>query len=325
MINYTTLSATVRNEILPTVIDTVYQGIDILKILLAYNKVIVGRVGPDGSIEMPFLINKPKIRSHDNQYGTLVYDVTGGLLDKGKIFPATLYGTITVTRETEKVVENNPNAVIDSVEVQIAGVQASLIEDIEKRIYQQLPVEEGRPINSLNMMIDNGDQFSTYLGLSRAQYPTTRSYVLDKENKPLTYEDIVQAIDGAEVGGEAPTLIIASPKLWRKMNVWVKEQQHIYVQNETLFKLGVRHFKICEIPCIKSRWVPEGTIYFVNLNYIGLFVLQGKGGSKEDNNRGISFTDFVELPLMTAKGASIMFDGNIGGASRYHSKIINAV
>ncbi len=312
------INATVREKFFPVAVDNVFTNILLFYRLLKRNKVKIDGAGRDGYVVQPIIAGKYPIFSHDNKFGKINVP-TNQIMTYAKFRFATLYGALALTREDENILTSDA-AVLDTIKVRFSTMVTSLIETIERKLFIQEAVTEGYPIDSLEKIIDNGDMYPEYAGLSRIEFPEWKSYVMNKNKTSLTYSDLSNVISKIQLGTESATIVLTTDALWTAANNLIMEKQRYALQDDSIANLGINNFKIFNAPCVKSPYVPADTMYFINENYLQLVLKQ------QADERGMTMEGYTKIDLATVKALQVFFDGQLYSSSpRMHGKIINAL
>lgn len=310
------ISATIREKFFPVAVENVFKKIFLFYRLMERNKITPDGPGPDGRILQPIVADKYPIYSHDNRYGKLNVPVKN-ILTTAEFRFSTLYGALPLTREDEMILRTK-EAVIKTLSVRFHTMVTSLIEDIEKRLFQQLPVSEGVPMDSFQKIIDNGDNYPAYAGISRVDFSDWKAFVLNKNNTSVTYEDLSMVMKTATRGTEAPTIVFTTDELWTKINTLIYDKQRYVLQDTKVADLGIPNFKIMGAVCVSSDFMPPGTIWFVNENYLQMVV------KKDADKNGMSLKDYAPVDMSTVQVMQLFFDGQLFSPSpRMHAAMIN--
>lgn len=159
--------------------------------------------------------------------------------------------------------------------------------DFGKAIYTGHNDGANQIILGLNQIIDDGTNYATIGGLSRAVYPVLKSTVIDAANGALTRSMLAAAVDaasGSGMIGEEPTLIVMNPLEWSAYEQLLGAQTIARYADIGYKSLGVRGKEVVSnselkgaagftslqfrgIPVIKDAFCPKGTIYVINENY----------------------------------------------------------
>ncbi len=310
------MNAVMKEKFFPTAVDIVFKRIILFYRLLAKNHIKLDGPGQDDKITQVVVAKKYPIESHDNRYGRLKVPVED-VLTKASISLATRYGSLSLTRQDE-LRTTTDEAVLDLLDTRFNILVTSLIEEIEEQLFIQKTVSIGNEIDSLQKIIDNGDTYPEYAALSRVDLPDWKAYVRNLNNQTLTYEDLSNTFKKLERGKDAPTLVITTSDLWTKIGSLIFDKQ-IFPPPKEDPSLGVDNFKVFGAPCISSPYVPAGTIYFLNENYLQLILL------KSADRLGMTLLGFERLELSTIKALHLLMDVQLFCLSpARQGKIINA-
>lgn len=127
----------------------------------------------------------------------------------------------------------------------------------------------------------------TYGGISRATYPNWGSIAIAEGSTAPTRDsvllDIIKVIAGQSggPGGERPTFGVCGPLTWHKLATDFAAQERYnvnpggsYADGEFGAQAMFQALSVGGVPIYLDANCPEGTIYYLNENYAGLYVHQ---------------------------------------------------
>lgn len=315
------LNATIKKSIFPTVIDIVFKDILLVHLLLRRNKVVLKSLGPDGYVDQPILVGKTPVFHHDNRMGKLEVPVQD-IMGSARYRLSNLYSSLSLTRDDEMICDST-DKVLDTLKVRIEDAKTSLIDQIETELFQQTTASKGADVDSLAKIVDDGSIYPVYCDVPRATYEGYKSYVKNMGGVAVQYMDLLTTFRKAKIGEtEKPTLIFAHGDQWDKLNNILFNKQTVNVmpmtRDDYIYNLGYDNFKMFGAPVVACDRLNPGEIVFLNEKFLQLSVW------KSADEKGMTFMPFERISLSTIKASHFMFDGQLVGIPRYHSKIINA-
>lgn len=128
--------------------------------------------------------------------------------------------------------------------------------------------------------IDDGTGTATYGTLNRTTNTWWQSKVYNANNTNPTRQNILQYISGTvKKGAEVPTCGICGFGTWTLLaQDYVGQEQYVitpgssFSDSEDGPKAAFRALMVAGVPVYPDPYCPEGTVYFVNTNYMSLYI-----------------------------------------------------
>lgn len=121
--------------------------------------------------------------------------------------------------------------------------------------------------------IDDGTVVNSYGGITRSSNTFWQSKRYSAGSAPLTRTLALQYIVGVtKAQGEAPTFGITGPGTWYNLaNDFMGLERYIPNQEKTDEYLSAfRALEVANVPIYFDAYAPEGTLWLINTNYLGL-------------------------------------------------------
>jgi len=128
--------------------------------------------------------------------------------------------------------------------------------------------------------IDDSTNLTTYGNISRTTYPWWKSKVYAAGNVNPTRQNILQYISGTvKNGAEVPTFGVCGFGTWTLLaQDFVGQEQYVITPGHGFDgdangpSAAFRALMVAGVPIYPDPYCPEGTLYFVNTNYLSLYI-----------------------------------------------------
>lgn len=293
----------VRDDYLPSLVDQLYTRIALLGRMINRRRF---KWGQGKSIKQRMIIGDFPVYDHNGQYEEVKVAPVDATVE-GTFNLARIYTTMSLTEADEDLL-TGPEAVGDLIKDKLEIARRSLKKQIEKRLFVQTATAIGNPLNSLQMIVDDGDTYGTYGGLSRTDYPELKAKVDDGggANRTLSRTLMINLYNQLtdDENDNSPTIIITTPELWTAVEGMIAPAYRF--SDPDLAKMGHPNILFMNtVPVIKSYNVPANTMLMLNEEYFHMIL------HKKCDKQGFEFKPFEKLQLRTIKAAEIWFKGQI--------------
>jgi hypothetical protein len=128
--------------------------------------------------------------------------------------------------------------------------------------------------------IDDGTNLATYGNINRSTYGWWKSKVYNAGNVNPTRQNILQYISGTvKNGAEVPTFGVCGFGTWTLLaQDYVGQEQYVITPGSGFDgttdgpQAAFRALMVAGVPIYPDPYCPEGTVYFVNSNYLSLYI-----------------------------------------------------
>ena len=128
--------------------------------------------------------------------------------------------------------------------------------------------------------IDDGTNMTTYGNINRTTYTWWKSKVYNAGNVNPTRQNILQYISGTvKNGAEVPTFGVCGFGTWTLLaQDYVGQEQYVITPGSGFDSDGngpqaaFRALMVAGVPIYPDPYCPEGTVYFINSNYLSLYI-----------------------------------------------------
>jgi hypothetical protein len=128
--------------------------------------------------------------------------------------------------------------------------------------------------------IDDGTNLVTYGNISRTNYTWWKSKVYNAGNVNPTRQNILQYISGTvKNGAEVPSFGVCGFGTWTLLaQDFVGQEQYVITPGSGFDadsngpQAAFRALMVAGVPIYPDPYCPEGTVYFVNTNYLNLYI-----------------------------------------------------
>ena len=128
--------------------------------------------------------------------------------------------------------------------------------------------------------IDDGTNLQTYGNINRSTYTWWKSKVYNAGNVNPTRQNILQYISGTvKNGAEVPSFGVCGFGTWTLLaQDFVGQEQYVITPGSGFDgdnngpQAAFRALMVAGVPIYPDPYCPEGTVYFVNTNYLNLYI-----------------------------------------------------
>ena len=128
--------------------------------------------------------------------------------------------------------------------------------------------------------IDDGTNLATYGNINRSPYTWWKSKVYNAGNVNPTRQNVLQYISGTvKNGAEVPSFGVCGFGTWTLLaQDFVGQEQYVITPGSGFDadsngpQAAFRALMVAGVPIYPDPYCPEGTVYFVNTNYLNLYI-----------------------------------------------------
>jgi len=128
--------------------------------------------------------------------------------------------------------------------------------------------------------IDDGTNLGTYGNLNRTSNTWWQSKRYNANNVNPTRQNVLQYISGTvKKGAEVPSFGVCGFGTWTLLaQDYVGQEQYVitpgsaFSESEDGPKAAFRALMVAGVPVYPDPYAPEGTVYFINTNYLSLYI-----------------------------------------------------
>jgi hypothetical protein len=128
--------------------------------------------------------------------------------------------------------------------------------------------------------IDDGTNLATYGNINRSTYTWWKSKVYNAGNVNPTRQNVLQYISGTvKNGAEVPSFGVCGFGTWTLLaQDFVGQEQYVITPGSGFDadsngpQAAFRALMVAGVPIYPDPYCPEGTVYFVNTNYLNLYI-----------------------------------------------------
>lgn len=288
-----------RRYIHPQLVDNVYRSNPMFFRLNAMNKkMLQGGL----QIEVPLVFQRFAAGGFYQGYDLL--DVTPSDTVKNAAFDwKQAYVPVSVDGLT-LIRADSPEAVVNFLTFYFENAQAELAEILGTGVWSDV-VSNNKVIDGLKGAVDDGTIATTYGGLSRSTNLFWKSQI-DSSTATLTLVSMRTMMGNTSEGGRHPTLLVGTQLNYNRFWNLVQPSQAFPVQpgghDEQLAQAGFSNLLFDGVPFVVDSHVPANHIFFLNEDYIYLFV-----NPRADFN----MKEFREPVNQDAMTSLILWAGNV--------------
>jgi hypothetical protein len=199
---------------------------------------------------------------------------------------------------------DSPEAVVNFLTFYFENAQAELAEILGTGVWSDV-VSNNKVIDGLKGAVDDGTIATTYGGLSRSTNLFWKSQI-DSSTATLTLVSMRTMMGNTSEGGRHPTLLVGTQLNYNRFWNLVQPSQAFPVQpgghDEQLAQAGFSNLLFDGVPFVVDSHVPANHIFFLNEDYIYLFV-----NPRADFN----MKEFREPVNQDAMTSLILWAGNV--------------
>ncbi len=288
-----------RRYIYPTLVDNVYRSNLMFFRLNARNKKIL-----QGGYQIEVPLVYAKFAAGGWYQGFDVLDVSPSDTVKNAAFDwKQAYTPVSVDGLT-LIRTDSPEAIVNFLGFQFEQAQTNLADIIGSGVWSDV-VSNNKSVDGLKGAIDDGTVAATYGGLLRSSNTFWKSQV--DSTTTTTGLTAMQALFGScTEGARHPTIIATTQAIYNFYWALNTAGQTFPTQpggtDELLAQSGFTNLLFNGIPVVVDSWVPANHMFFVNEDYVYLFV-----NPRADFN----MKDFREPINQDAMTSLILFAGNV--------------
>jgi len=288
-----------RRYIHPQLVDNVYRSNPMFFRLNAMNKkMLQGGL----QIEVPLVFTRFAAGGFYQGYDLL--DVTPSDTVKNAAFDwKQAYVPVSVDGLT-LIRADSPEAIVNFLTFYFENAQTELAEILGTGVWSDV-VTNNKVIDGLRGAVDDGTVATTYGGLSRSANVWWKSQ-FDASTATLTLASMRTMVGNCSEGGRHPTLLVGTQLNYNRFWNLVQPSQAFPVQpgghDEQLAQAGFSNLLFDGIPFVVDSHVPANHIFYLNEDYIYLFV-----NPRADFN----MKEFREPVNQDAMTSLILWAGNV--------------
>lgn len=258
-----------RRYILPTLVDNVYNSNPIFFRLNSQSKKIL-----QGGLQIEIPLVYTRFAAGGPYTGFDLLDVSPSDTVKNAAFDwKQAYVPVSVDGLT-LIRADSPEAVVNFLSFYFENAQTELAELIGVGIWSD-GVTNVKNIDGLQGAVDDGTVLATYGGLSRTTNTWWKSQ-RDAATGTLTLLSMRTMVGNTTSGGRHPTLIVGTQlnynRFWNLVQVNQAFPSTPGGQDEQLAQAGFTNLLFDGIPFVVDSHVPANRIFFLNEDYIYLYV-----------------------------------------------------
>ena len=288
-----------RRYIYPTLVDNVYRSNLMFFRLNARNKKIL-----QGGYQIEVPLVYAKFAAGGWYQGFDVLDVSPSDTVKNAAFDwKQAYTPVSVDGLT-LIRTDSPEAIVNFLGFQFEQAQTNLADIIGSGVWSDV-VSNNKSVDGLKGAIDDGTVASTYGGLLRSSNTFWKSQV-DSTTTTTSLSSMQSLFGNCTEGARHPTIIATTQAIYNFYWALNTAGQTFPTQpggtDEVLAQSGFTNLLFNGIPVVVDSWVPANHMFFVNEDYVYLFV-----NPRADFN----MKDFREPINQDAMTSLILFAGNV--------------
>lgn len=293
------LNSISRRYIYPTLVDNVYRSNLMFFRLNARNKKILQG---GYQIEVPLVYSK--FAAGGWYQGFDLLDISPSDTVKNAAFDwKQAYTPVSVDGLT-LIKADSPEAIVNFLSFQFEQAQTDLADTLGTGVWSDV-VSNNKVVDGLKGAVDDGTVASTYGGLSRSSNTFWKSNVTTI-TPPLSLGAMQTMFGSCTEGGRHPTIIVTTQTVWNLYWALSVGGQAFPVQpgghDEQLAQNGFTNLIFNGVPVVTDSHVPASQMYFINEDYVYLFV-----NPRADFN----MKDFREPVNQDAMTSLILWAGNV--------------
>lgn len=177
----------------------------------------------------------------------------------------------------EGVVQQD-HAIIPLIEARMNDATNVMMDGMATAIYNN--TTNTQQFIGLPGAIDDGTNLGTYGNLNRTSNTWWQSKRYNANNVNPTRQNVLQYISGTvKKGAEVPSFGVCGFGTWTLLaQDYVGQEQYVitpgsaFSESEDGPKAAFRALMVAGVPIYPDPYAPEGTVYFVNTNYLSLYI-----------------------------------------------------
>lgn len=297
-----------QDEIVPSVIDGVLSG-NVLALRLLGN----GKPWSGEALKRPLFYQKNTSGGSYSGFDTLSTTKvnTRVLLS----FDARQYYQSVVLSNLDLAVNATQARVLDLLKVEMETAKLSMSDSVGTLLYGDGTGNANKDFLGLGAAVDDGTNVATYGTLSRTTYATPLNSSVTTSIGALTVARMATAYNSAQIGSDAPTLIVCDPSTWTyyeallQPTVRANYDAHGYPQvakagtfaNKEALKgeIGFNALMYRGTPVVPDEKCTSGFMYLLNEKYLQWYGLKhpqhGEVSTKVSNIQTSALEDYTPL------------------------------
>lgn len=320
------VSTITQDRFIPKVIDNVFSGNVLSMRLLKNAKTWRGGI----SIEVPVELTKRTTVGSYSGFDT--FNITQeNVRQRASFSPSQLYASTSISG-IQKAVNQGEAAVIDLIAQELDYTARLLRDEFGTQVYGDGTGNSGKDILGLLAAVDDGSNVAVYGGISRNTYSNWRSTVTAQSGN-LSLANLAADFDAAQVGNEAPTIIITTPAVFTiyealltptvshqfSMNDFrLTEDGIVRVGGTLAANQGFRALSFRGIPVVADEKCPAGNIFTLNENHLSFYTIPQV---EREVKFGFGWTGWKEPVNQDAVSGQLLWYGQlITDGPRYHAR-----
>lgn len=315
-----------QERLLPKVIDNIFTGNVLTMRLLKNAQLWRGGV----SIDIPVELTKRTTVGSYSGFDT--FNVSQENVRQKAVFsPSQLYASVSISG-IQRAVNQGDAAVIDLITTELDYTARLIRDEMGTQIYGDGTGNSGKDILGLIAAVDDGTNVAVYGGISRTTYPNWRA-TLTAQTGDFTLANLAADFNAAQVGNEAPTLIITTPAVFNIYEALLTPTvSHQFSMND--FRLtadgivrvggtfaanqGFRALSFRGVPVVADEKCPDGNLFVLNENHLSFYVLPQV---EREIKLGFGWTGWKEPVNQDAITGQLLWYGQlITDGPRYHAR-----
>jgi len=177
----------------------------------------------------------------------------------------------------EGVVQQD-HAIIPLIEARMNDATNVMMDGMATAIYNN--TTNTQQFIGLPGAIDDGTNLGTYGNLNRTSNTWWQSKRYNANNVNPTRQNVLQYISGTvKKGAEVPSFGVCGFGTWTLLaQDYVGQEQYVitpgsaFSESEDGPKAAFRALMVAGVPVYPDPYAPEGTVYFINTNYLSLYI-----------------------------------------------------
>ena len=267
------LSYVTRRAFIPKMVVQIYQSSPLIAALLANSQTASGGVS---SVSVP-VQGQPFVNSQWTDYSGSFNQPQaqqGAFLGefnlKAIVTPIPFLGM-------EGAVQMD-HAIVPLIEARMNDATNSMVDAFANALYNN--TSNTQQLGGLPGAVDDGTNLVTYGNINRTAYPWWQSKLYNNSGATLTRQTTLKYIAATQkYGSEMPTMGVCGIGTWLGLANDFVGQESYQISPGTGFdsdgdrpRSAFRALDVAGVPVYADPYCPEGTVYFLNSNYLNLYV-----------------------------------------------------
>lgn len=236
-----------------------------------------------------------------------------------------LAGTVTISGEEEAKNSGRKTQVIDLLKAKVLQLEKSFQKELNRLLFLDGTGNGGKDITGLGLAVEDGAAWSTYGGIDRALAANAfwrnkwKSFAGTSfgttSGKSIEGLDEFRAMyNNVSVARMSPDLIVTTQGIFEAYEAYMEGQKQRIV-NTKLADAGFNNLEYKGVPIVWDPDVPANTVFFLNLDTLGLRVVRGRNLVSRGFQNAINQDAKVSMVLFMAQLVTSRSDANgrIGG------------